>query len=355
MTVAFLQGLAPINGKKWKAKNSPNKILVIRLQAFGDVVITLPYIQSLKNTLPANTQIDFLTRTRMCDLPVALTMFRKVYILKGGNNVKWEFIWFLTMLPRLFLNRYDVIIDLQNHRFSKIIRKTVGAKSWVEFDRDSKMYAGLRTKRTIDFLGLGEVEFSFPLILKSDFHSDLSRFHLPNDADFIVLNPAGFFETRNWPKENYLRFCALWMSIEKRKTYFIMLGESTINQKASYYEQNLGNRFINLAGKTTAPEALQLLSNCKLVVSEDSGLFHMACTSGVPVIGIYGSTRNDWTNPMLPHSYCFNSSDLECGDCMRETCLFETVKCLTRVLPEHVLEKAMYLLNSQQKNHSHES
>lgn len=336
--------LAELFGKKWKAKKPPKRILIIRLQAFGDVVITLPYIQSLRTNLPPNTQIDFLTRTRMCAIPVGLSMFHKVFILKGGNSVKREFFWFLSLFPQLFLRRYEVIIDLQNHRFSRLIRKVLLPQSWVEFDRASKIYAGMRNKRSIDFVGLGEVNFSFPLLLKPEYTIDFKKFDLPKQSDLVVINPAGFYETRNWPKENYLAFCELWMASEKRNTVFLMLGEASINAKANYYAENLGKRFINLCEKTTALEALQILAQATLVVSEDSGLFHMACTNGVPLIGIYGSTRNDWTNPLLPHTYCFNSSDLECGDCMREKCLFETIKCLSRVTPELVYEKAQELI-----------
>jgi ADP-heptose:LPS heptosyltransferase len=349
MTLNKAVGLMQLAGKKWTSVEAPKKILVIRLQAFGDVVITLPYLQSLKKNLPPTTQIDFLTRTRMCEIPLGLSQFNMVYVLNGGNNVKKEFLWYLLLFPILFKKRYDVVIDLQNHKFSQVIRKSLFPKSWVEFDRESKIYAGLRNKRSIDFLGLGEVSYSAPLQVKQSNQIDLAKFNLPADADFIVINPAGFFETRNWPQDYYISFCKKWMQEEKRSTYFLILGEASISKKAQFYSQNLGNRFIDLSQKTSPVEALQILSKASLVVSEDSGLFHMACAMGVPTIGIYGSTRNDWTNPMLPHTFCFNSSDLECGDCMREKCLFETVICLTRVLPEQVFQKALELVNARQK------
>ena len=56
----------------------PKKILIIRLQAMGDVVITLPYIKSLKENLPSSTQIHFLTREETQEIPQKSTLFHKV-------------------------------------------------------------------------------------------------------------------------------------------------------------------------------------------------------------------------------------------------------------------------------------
>ncbi|MBK9477388.1 MAG: hypothetical protein IPN99_00730 [Bacteroidetes bacterium] len=235
-----------LNGKKWKGSKAPKRILIIRLQAFGDVVITLPYLQSLRNQLPASTQLDFLTRTRMSDIPNGMDMFTNVYALRGGNSVKREFLWFLLMYPLLLMKGYDVVMDLQNHRFSKLIRHLLFPTAWVEFDKESSLYAGLRTKRSIDFCGVADVDFSAPLILKKEVESKLESFSLPPDSDLIVLNPAGFFETRNWAIEKYIEFCELWMKQEKRKSYFLLLGEVSMKEKASWFEQKLGTRCINL-------------------------------------------------------------------------------------------------------------
>ena len=58
-----------ISVKPWEKKSSPKRILVIRLQAMGDVVITLPYLQDLRNSLPASVQMDLLTRCETDPIP----------------------------------------------------------------------------------------------------------------------------------------------------------------------------------------------------------------------------------------------------------------------------------------------
>ena len=139
--------------------------------------------------------------------------------------------------------------------------------------------------------------------------------------------------------------CLAWLA-KNKNTKFLILGRTKIKHKAAYLKNKLNDRVIDLVDKTTPIEAMMILRKVKLIVSEDSGLLHMAWCVGTPSIGILGSTRNDWTNPKLPHTYFFNSSDMPCGDCMLEKCKFDEVKCLTRIKPQDVLREAEKLVNS---------
>src|SRR5512140_2031204 len=64
----------------WTGTTAPSKILVIRMQAFGDVVITLPYMQALHTVMPT-TQFHFLSREEFSSIPENMTMFHHVYTL----------------------------------------------------------------------------------------------------------------------------------------------------------------------------------------------------------------------------------------------------------------------------------
>jgi len=80
------------------------------------------------------------------------------------------------------------------------------------------------------------------------------------------------------------------------------------------------------------------------VLSEDSGLMHMAWVSGTPVVALFGSTRSDWSRPLGPRSVFLDSSDLSCGACMQATCRRGDVFCLSRRSPEEVFARAVSLL-----------
>src|SRR5690349_575400 len=127
---------AIIRHKPWTENRKPKKILAMRFQALGDLMITLPYIQNLREKVP-ELQVDLLTRANVSEIPKNLKLFEKVYSISGRGG-KVQFLFSMMLLPHLLFQKYDVVIDLQNHRISKIIRILLRAKAWGEFDRSSR-------------------------------------------------------------------------------------------------------------------------------------------------------------------------------------------------------------------------
>ena len=166
-------------------------------------------------------------------------------------------------------------------------------------------------------------------------------------ARLVVLNPAGAFATRNWEIHKYVLFAKRWLQ-RWPDTKFLVLGTSFIAEKALCLESELGEHLINLVGQTTPSEVFSLLQRVTLVLSEDSGLMHMAWVSGTPVIALFGSTRSDWSRPLGPHSLVLDSSDLPCGNCMQAICQRGDVFCLSRRSPEEVFARAVSLLDDKQ-------
>jgi heptosyltransferase-2 len=330
-----------IAGKPWTKRPLPKRILAIRLQAMGDVVITLPYLQDLRNNLPASVQIDLLTRDETDPIPRNLILFDKIYTIRGKRNYKKHLIYTIFLLPTLLLRRYDIVIDLQNNKLSQLVRKTLKPSAWVEFDKDSPLPAGERNKRTIEAVGIGANNLAKKLYLKSDLNAKeiLASNGWDPKKSIVVLNPAGVFETRNWPIEYYVSFAKLWLN-EFPETQFLIIGLPFIASKADHLKKLLGDNLVAIIGKTSVAEAFAILQHAKLVLSEDSGLMHMSWVSGIPTFALLGGTRSDWVQPLGEHSDFVDSSDLPCGNCMKEKCKWGDTRCLTRYTPETIFEKA---------------
>ena len=336
-----------IASKPWKKNSMPRRVLAIRLQAMGDLVITLPYLQHLRNSLPAGSKIDLLTREEVDSIPNSLQLFNKVYSIGGGRNFKKQVLHTALLLPRLLWQRYEVVIDLQNNIISRSVRKAIMPKAWSEFDRCSPMAAGDRTRLTIDAVGikksLANHNFEFK---RQDDGIDLLKSNgwLAGD-DLVLLNPAGAFKTRNWPLDNYVSFARLWLE-QFPHTKFLVMGTSLIDEKALFFKQELRENLVNLVNKTKPAQAFAIMQKVKFVLSEDSGLMHMAWVSGVPTLALFGSTKSYMAKPLGKHATFLDSSDLECGNCMLEICKYADTHCLTRYTPAFVFNKAMNLLKS---------
>jgi heptosyltransferase II len=330
----------------WLNPRPPEKILAIRLQALGDTVITLPYMESLRNVLPS-TRIDFLTREEFQDLPRNLKLFHRVYALGGGRNSLTQLASAFGLLPKLRKEKYDIVIDLQRNRLTRFVRRALHPKSFSEFDRFSLMSAGERTRITINKLGLQAVDEIVPPLQLHDEYCGVDKLEASScePAKFLlVLNPAGSYVTKAWPIENYVEFARLWRESVNKDVQFLILGLDMIAEKSFVLKEKIGNGVINLVGRTTIREAFNILRRADLVLSEDSGLMHMAWVAGVPTLALFGSSRSVWSKPLGKFSVCLDSSDLECGECLQPACRFGDVRCLTRYSPEFVVNTARTLL-----------
>ena len=324
----------PIAAVPWHGAGAPSRLLVIRLQAFGDTVATLPYVAALKR-LWGRTEFDLLTRQEVADLPRSVDLFTNVFALQGGRNWTGQLLFSLLLLPRLLSRRYEVVADLQRNRVSRFVRQALRPPAWSEYDRYSPRLGGERTRLTIEALRLREENVGLARLRDAGW----------SGGDVVVLNPAGGFPTRNWPLRNYVAFADLWRTRRGHEDQFAVLGTPQLRAKADYLKATLADRLLDLVGRTSASEAFDILRRATLVVSEDSGLMHLAWVAGAPTLGLFGSSRHVWSAPHGNYSVCLHSGDLLCGACMDSECRFGDVHCLTRYTPERVVEVGLSLVD----------
>ena len=323
-----------IRFKNWTKSYPPKKILAIRYQALGDTVATLPYLQSLKRQHP-ELELHLITREEVCAIPKSIELFDKIITIGGKRNAKVQFVYTLMKVPYLWWQRYDVILDLQKHKISVILRKLLGASAWAEYDKHSPISGSERFRLTIEALGLWKINIDTRFKINIDAGQILRQTNWKDNNDIVVLNPAGCFPSRNWPLDYYVDFAKLWLGSINRRTQFMLLLMPALQEKSDYIARALGDSCINLTGKTNQAEAFAILQKCKFVLSEDGGLMHMAWVQGIPTLGLFSSSRRDWSAPQGEWSDSVDSSDLECGPCGLEVCKFNDNRCLTRYRPRY--------------------
>ncbi len=339
-----------ISFNPWTRSHGPKRILIIRIHAIGDVAITLPYCLALRKQFP-NSQIDFLTTASTESLVNAANIFDQIHTFPFCKNRRERIRQAVTLSYIMRNYRYDLIIDLQRNWITRLIRTVSSPESWSEFDRFSMKPAGDRTLETFHRIGFNDLQPNYNLDIKPEFSRKAKSLLLNHGWDgitpLVVFNPAGLWETRNWQVENYVQLAKLWLQEEQVR--FLFLGTERILDKVRFIQQQLEHCTINLVNTTTLGEALAVLQFTSCMISEDSGLMHMAWISGVPTIALFGSTNHVWSTPLGNHSQCLHSGDLPCGACMESTCRFGDVHCLTRYTPETVFETAQQLMRIHKK------
>jgi ADP-heptose:LPS heptosyltransferase len=94
--------------------------------------------------------LDFLTREEVSDIPKHVALFDRVFEIGGGRDEWRQVASAMALLPQLWRRRYDVVLDLQRNRVSRLVRRLICPRAWSEFDRYSPLLAGERTRLTIE-------------------------------------------------------------------------------------------------------------------------------------------------------------------------------------------------------------
>lgn len=98
---------------------------------------------------------------------------------------------------------------------------------------------------------------------------------------------------------------------------------------------------INLCGKTSLADAVDLLGCAEQAVSNDSGLMHIAAAVGTHVHGLYGSSSPHFTPPLTTRCDVHHL-DLDCSPCFERECPLEHLKCLKELEPEAILARILH-------------
>ena len=163
----------------------------------------------------------------------------------------------------------------------------------------------------------------------------ISKFCLVIDSKVLAICPgAEFGAAKQWPSEYYAE---LSNSMLARGWQVWLFGSANDELIAESILADIDNRYLeqfqNLVGRTNLAEAIDLMSLSSTVISNDSGLMHVAAALMKPVVAIYGSTSPDFTPP-LTKKVKLLTTNIECRPCFKRECPYGHLRCLTELKPK---------------------
>ncbi len=170
---------------------------------------------------------------------------------------------------------------------------------------------------------------------RSQVRTTAARFGLDSDTPMIALCPgAEYGPAKQWPAEHFAEVA----NTKIQSGYQVWLFGSTKDCRiAARINQLCQQRCVDLSGRTTLDEAIDFLSLANSVVTNDSGLMHIAAAVGCHVVAIYGSSSERFTPPLSARADCLNLH-LPCSPCFARTCPLGHLDCLKKLSAKTVLE-----------------
>lgn len=155
-------------------------------------------------------------------------------------------------------------------------------------------------------------------------------------APLLILCPgAEFGPAKRWP-EHYYAAVANKKLAQHWQVW--ILGSSKDSEVAAKIMELTHGRCFNLTGKTTLEEAIDLLALATSILTNDSGLMHIAAALNKPLVAVYGPTTSSFTPP-LHKTAKIVSLNLSCQPCFKRICPLEHHHCMKKLTPDLIVNE----------------
>jgi heptosyltransferase-2 len=156
---------------------------------------------------------------------------------------------------------------------------------------------------------------------------------LPSNQVLGLCPGAEYGEAKRWPAEYYAEVARDALS----KGWQVWLfGSGKDIPVTDAINELAENKCLDLGGKTNLSEAIDLMSLCDNVISNDSGLMHVAAALDKNLVAIYGSSNPHHTPPMNVKAVVEYLA-LECSPCFKRECPLGHLNCLKKISPQEVI------------------
>lgn len=250
--------------------------------------------------------------------------FDAAYVLP--NSLKSALLPFLASIPRRVGYLGESRVGLLTHRLKNPKNKppmvafysALSGEALLETDRPQLHIADSEVEKCLRELGLWR-------------------------GAYVVFAPgAEFGPAKRWPAAH---FAALAAQLDVPVVLLGSAKEAALcDEIAAPVNASTPGRCLNLAGKTTLPQALSLIAGSRSVVSNDSGLMHVAAALGVPQVAVFGSSSPLHTPPLNDQAVVLwlkndaaYQPPLDCAPCFERDCPLGHTRCLNDISAARVL------------------
>jgi lipopolysaccharide heptosyltransferase II len=350
------------------------RILLVRLRQIGDVVFTTPAVRALRERFP-DARISYLVEPAAAPIVALNRHIDEVIVAPRVPGLR-GFVADLALGRRLRRAAYDLAIDFHGGPRASLltwlsgarerIGYTIPGRSWM-YTRRVRRSRELRPRHSVEnqwdlleSLGVPLADRGrFPVEMPIDpataaaVRTRLARSGIPASAQLIVVHVSAGNPFRRWPLDAFARLAADLVAGDPSRRVVFTCGPSerealdrAIATARGYAGPDAGGRVLD-CGDFSLAELRALVDTASLYVGGDSGPMHVAATSGVPMVSLYGPTLPARSEPWRgdpSRAEAVETTGLDCRPCDQRVCVHGDFRCLARIPPETVVAAAERLL-----------
>ncbi len=263
------------------------KILVIRFSSIGDIVLTSPVVQALKEA-DENREIHFLTKNIYSGLLESSPYVDEIHcIAKDINEV----------IDELREHQFDLIVDLHNNLRSRLLKFQLGrpTRTFKKFNIAKWLLVNFKinklpdvhvvdryTDAVRDLINTQPSKGSFGIAKENEVNTK-DRFGL-NPGDFITVAVGAKFGTKQIP------IIKLREILDDLKQPVVLLGGKEDRKKSDQICSIVNGKLINLCGDFNLQQSASVIAQSRVFLSSDTGLMHIAACFDIPIVSVWGNT-----------------------------------------------------------------
>ena len=179
-----------------------------------------------------------------------------------------------------------------------------------------------------------DLKLTIPENVLKNIETILEKLGITNEHIIIGINPgAAYGPAKCWPVEKYKKLAKRLLNINQN-IRLIVFGTENEFQIGEEIKGANPKKILNLCGKTTLLEAMSAISMLDLMVTNDSGLMHIAAACKIPIVAIFGSTNPITTGPWSKDALIIRK-ELSCSPCLKRECS-KGFECMLSIKVEEV-------------------
>jgi len=319
------------------------QILIIRFGALGDLCLLAWSISRwARANNGADQQVTLVTKAAFAPLMEKMQGIDRVIPLPEGGFGQLR-----SLASQLRAENFDVIIDGHNILRGNLLLMLMGRRPNSRLEKDTAARLALlgfkKSHQSLNQTMSDRFDAVFEAINPEGLAKPLPPLsHLRQDTEepsaILGLAPGAQWDSKRWPEEYFAQLLADYAR-ENSNPVRIFLGP----RESQWFEgsrlQNLSNELsqVEIISGKSLTQVATLLAQCNLVLTNDSGLLHMAEAVGTRVLAFYGPTvRQFGYFPRLPESHVLEVA-MDCRPCSRngkKSCHKGDLACLRDIKPE---------------------